>query len=193
MIFPFHRLGAGVSNLRTSSVSPPWVRPPVTVVPTVSTPVKAPPPIPWVPTVSNCPEPVAPTSAPGSHVPPVLQAQSGTSSESSEGPSVLKISCPATPGLPTISGEYYLVSGVCPNGRPLWKHRQQELWLYCGTNHRWFVGGPDAKDWKFKCEAGFIYSDPVVAGSSPDQASGWARFQGGLFVADSNVTVRAES
>jgi hypothetical protein len=53
-----------------------------------------------------------------------------------------------------------------------------------GMNHRWFVGGPDAKEWKFKCEAGFMYSD-----RTPEQASGWARFQGGLFVADPSVTV----
>lgn len=182
---------AGSSGLRTSSVSPPWMRPQ-----TVAVSAKAPPPITWV----NCPEPVAHMAA-ASHVPVALlpsqaaavaSQQSGSSSESStesHTPGVLAIHCPATPGLPAISGEYSLVAGVCPNGRPLWKHRQQELWLYYGTNHRWFVGGPDAKDWKFKCEAGFIYSDPVVATSTPEQASGWARFQGGLFVADPSVTV----
>ncbi len=171
---------------------------------------KAPPPIGWLSTACpGCPEPVAHTSQASSHVPAAFlpqataavvvasqqsqqSQQSGSSSESSaevQPPGVLKISCPATPGLPTISGEYALVSGVYPNGRPLWKHKQQELWLYFGTNNRWFVGGPDSKEWKFKCEAGFIYSEPVTAGSTPDQAAGWARFQGGLFVADSSVTV----
>eukprot|EP00434_Breviolum_minutum_P034156 symbB.v1.2.030221.t1/scaffold3380.1/size79486/7 len=198
-------LRPSMSASRPSSLSPPWVRP----MPVVSM-AKAPPPIGWLSTsCPGCPEPVAHTQA-SSHVPAAFlpqataavvvasqqsqqSQQSGSSSESSaevQPPGVLKISCPATPGLPTISGEYALVSGVYPNGRPLWKHKQQELWLYFGTNNRWFVGGPDSKEWKFKCEAGFIYSEPVTAGSTPDQAAGWARFQGGLFVADSSVTVQ---
>jgi len=197
-------LRPSMSASRPSSLSPPWVRP----MPVVSM-AKAPPPIGWLSTsCPGCPEPVAHTQA-SSHVPAAFlpqtpaavvvasqqsqqSQQSGSSSESSaevQPPGVLKISCPATPGLPTISGEYALVSGVYPNGRPLWKHKQQELWLYFGTNNRWFVGGPDSKEWKFKCEAGFIYSEPATAGSTPDQAAGWARFQGGLFVADSSVTV----
>lgn len=163
--------------------------------------VKAPPPIAW-----GSPEPVVASSGhtSGSHVPAALlparavqvasQQSLGTSSDASSAesghpPALLMVSCPATPGLPGIAGEYHLVPGVCPNGQPVWKHKQAELWLYFGTNHRWFVGGPDAKEWKFKCEAGFIYSDPVHAGSTPDQASGWARFQGGIFVADPSVGV----
>ncbi|CAL1149419.1 unnamed protein product [Cladocopium goreaui] len=44
---------------------------------------------------------------------------------------------------------------------------ETEMSCQTGMNHRWFVGGPDAKEWKFKCEAGFMYSD-----RTPEQASG---------------------
>ena len=56
---------------------------------------------------------------------------------------------------------------------------------------RWFVGGQDAKDWRFQCEAGFIYSEPVN-GTMPDRVPGsWARFQGGVFLADPTIVVKA--
>lgn len=107
-------------------------------------------------------------------------------------PPALVVSCPAATGIPPISGEYLLVPGLRPNGMPLWKLRGGEMWLYFGTNRRWYVGGRDAKDWKFQCQAGFIYSEPEANGASPDRsAGGWARFQNGVFVADPSITVQA--
>ena len=103
-------------------------------------------------------------------------------------PKALQIACPSTGGLPKIAGEYHLVAGEWFNGRPLWKQKGQELWLYCGTNQRWFVGGVDAKEWRFRCEKGFIYSE-LVKGMSPEDCTQWARFQAGIFVSDPEVTV----
>jgi len=109
-------------------------------------------------------------------------------------PPALMVNCPSAAGLPPISGEYLLVPGERPNGMPLWKLRGAEMWLYCGTNQRWYVGGRDAKDWRFHCQAGFIYSECVANGIMPDQMTGgWARFQGGVFVADSSITVELAS
>lgn len=106
-------------------------------------------------------------------------------------PPALVVSCHAATGIPPISGEYLLVPGERPNGMPLWKLRGGEMWLYFGTNRRWYVGGRDAKDWKFQCQAGFIYSEPEANGASPDRvAGGWARFQNGIFVADPSITVQ---
>eukprot|EP00930_Biecheleria_cincta_P024864 TRINITY_DN17749_c0_g1_i1.p1 TRINITY_DN17749_c0_g1~~TRINITY_DN17749_c0_g1_i1.p1 ORF type:complete len:837 (+),score=222.06 TRINITY_DN17749_c0_g1_i1:49-2559(+) len=107
-------------------------------------------------------------------------------------PPALVVSCPSATGIPPISGEYLLIPGERPNGMPLWKLRGGEMWFYFGTNQRWYVGGRDAKDWKFQCQAGFIYSEPEAHGASPDRvAGGWARFQNGIFVADPSITVKA--
>ncbi|CAE7763992.1 desi1, partial [Symbiodinium microadriaticum] len=84
-------------------------------------------------------------------------------------PARISVSCHNIPGIPAINGEYHRVPGESANGMPLWKHVGSELWLYCGTNRRWFVGGQDAKEWKFRCEAGFIYSEPVEKGTMPDR------------------------
>jgi len=108
-------------------------------------------------------------------------------------PARISVSCHNIPGIPAINGEYHRVPGESANGMPLWKHVGSELWLYCGTNRRWFVGGQDAKEWKFRCEAGFIYSEPVEKGTTPDRAPGtWARFQGGMFLADPTILVKAQ-
>lgn len=170
-----------------SPAPPPWA--PVRVASRSVSPCRSMSSVPTAPVPAPVPVPAA-FLAPA----PSSSTESGSSEESHKptaAPAILKVTCPVTPGLPAISGDYCLVPGECPNGRPLWKQKQQELWLYCGTNNRWFVGGPDAKGWKFQCEAGFIYSEPIANASTPDQASGWARFQGGVFLADPSVSVTA--
>lgn len=186
--------------------SGPLLRPSACVRPVHVSPPKA-----WGPAMPPAPvrvgsvlqEPVAhPAAVPAGFLPPNPSPPSNPTTESSEStehdgheerpdtPLVVQVFCATIPGLPVISGEYHLVHGEHPNGRPLWKQRDGEHWLYCGTNNRWFVGGRDAKDWKFHCEAGFIYSEPVLDGRMPHQAAGsWARFQNGVFLADPSVTV----
>ena len=88
--------------------------------------------------------------------------------------------------------KFHVRGGFLPSCNEVGSQAATQLQSFMKRARRWFVGGHDAKDWKFRCEAGFIYSEPVPNGAMPDRAVGtWARFQGGIFLADPSITVKA--
>ena len=53
-------------------------------------------------------------------------------------------------------GDYVLVSGMSPNGRPVWKHTRRERWFYLGTDSCWYVGSNEELKQGSACSEGLI-------------------------------------
>eukprot|EP00746_Dinoflagellata_sp_MGD_P085342 gnl/MRDRNA2_/MRDRNA2_33787_c0_seq1.p1 gnl/MRDRNA2_/MRDRNA2_33787_c0~~gnl/MRDRNA2_/MRDRNA2_33787_c0_seq1.p1 ORF type:complete len:953 (+),score=145.64 gnl/MRDRNA2_/MRDRNA2_33787_c0_seq1:58-2859(+) len=91
-------------------------------------------------------------------------------------PSSLNVSTPR--GQTEKSGLYTLVSGIAPNGLPLWRKRDDEgsiWWMYSGTEGTWCIGGADVKEKNFACSSGFIFSKSHK-NKLPHETSGvWTR------------------
>lgn len=76
-------------------------------------------------------------------------------------------------------GEYLLIEGNEPNGRPVWKKQDGERWLYCNTDKNWACGGPSEHEKGFNCKNGFIFNARSMGAASPDHlAGGWMLFDG---------------
>jgi len=89
-------------------------------------------------------------------------------------PEVLQVAIPM-PGLEQLVGEYELMLGEAANGMPVWRKVGGDFWFYSCIDSSWGIGGIDAKEKKFKCSLGFIYSG-VHNGLMPHKVQGpWRR------------------
>mmetsp|Transcript_65674 Transcript_65674/g.182756 ORF Transcript_65674/g.182756 Transcript_65674/m.182756 type:complete len:794 (+) Transcript_65674:58-2439(+) len=76
---------------------------------------------------------------------------------------ILYIYVPASPfgcaDQQACTGEYTLVEGQMPNGKPLWRHINGKRWLFRGADGsrgNWYVGDEEERDQNFKCYQGYI-------------------------------------
>merc|ERR1719253_811419 len=103
-------------------------------------------------------------------------------------PAKLHIASPN--GQQRCSGEYFLVAGTLANAQPLWRLVGGKYWLYSGTNGIWIVGSTGAKEKKFECSRGVIYSHTPHGGVMPDKVEGlWLRLDGEAFHEDDAIKV----
>lgn len=87
-------------------------------------------------------------------------------------PLLLHVSVPCGPAW--TSGLYRLVSGVQPNGMPLWKAVYADLWMYSMTNGKWGIGGRKEFEAGFQAGAAFVFCDSPHYGFMPNAVpSGW--------------------
>lgn len=85
-------------------------------------------------------------------------------------------------------GEYVLVEGTEPNGRPVWKKQDGERWLYFNTDTNWACGGPSEHGKGFNCKNGFIFNARSMGAASPDLlVGGWHLFDGQSWREDPDV------
>lgn len=88
------------------------------------------------------------------------------------------------------SGDYEFVPGQTPNGRPLWKKKGGDRWLYFNTDSNWIVGGPSERDKKFNCTNGFVFHGRSNAAALPVGLQGsWTLFDGKGWREDPTVTL----
>jgi hypothetical protein len=92
------------------------------------------------------------------------------------------------------AGIFMLVSGMSPNGFPLWRKvttdSEQCRWLYSSTNGNWNIGGHQAERKQFHCHAAHIFSDARHNGAMPHETSGnWWRLSPNGFLKDPAITV----
>mmetsp|Transcript_95508 Transcript_95508/g.279287 ORF Transcript_95508/g.279287 Transcript_95508/m.279287 type:complete len:565 (-) Transcript_95508:148-1842(-) len=107
-------------------------------------------------------------------------------------PAKLHIASPL--GQQRCAGEYVLAAGEAANGQPLWKQLGGKYWLYSGTNGMWIIGSSGAKEKKFECSRGVIYSNIPHGGVMPDKVQGfWLRLDGEAFREDSAITVSTKA
>lgn len=105
-------------------------------------------------------------------------------------PPVLRMTSPN--GQTDCAGEYMLVATQRPNGQLLWKHRENERWLFYTTEGKWSVGGPKEKGDNFACCTGYIYRNSAEVETLPNQGIGtWERWDGSQWVEDLAVMVAA--
>jgi hypothetical protein len=92
------------------------------------------------------------------------------------------------------AGVFMLVSGMSPNGMPLWRKAATDSgqcrWLYSSINGNWNIGGHKAEANQFHCHAAHIFSDTRHNGAMPHHATGsWWRQSGSGFLKDPAITV----
>lgn len=92
------------------------------------------------------------------------------------------------------AGVFVLVSGISPNGLPLWRKAATDSgscrWLYSSVNGNWNIGGHKAESKQFRCHAAHIFSDTRHHGAMPHHAPGtWWRLTGNGFHKDPAITV----
>jgi len=88
------------------------------------------------------------------------------------------------------TGIYELVPDEKPNGQPLWKLRDGNLWLYYSQSGRWCIGGDDVRNEQFKRTAGFISQTSVETDVLPHECTTiWQRWTGNMFLEDDHIIV----
>lgn len=97
---------------------------------------------------------------------------------------------PAEPVVPTMrlrspnyqthaAGEYTQEPGLV-NGRPLWKHKADDLWLYSNLTGCWTLGGSNERDRQFDCNNGFMIKQ------DPESEAPWS--PGGIWMVYDSAT-----
>eukprot|EP00928_Gymnodinium_smaydae_P001272 TRINITY_DN10484_c0_g1_i1.p1 TRINITY_DN10484_c0_g1~~TRINITY_DN10484_c0_g1_i1.p1 ORF type:complete len:1273 (+),score=275.69 TRINITY_DN10484_c0_g1_i1:174-3821(+) len=88
-------------------------------------------------------------------------------------------------------GWYALVPHRTPNGCPLWRRGDGLCWVFSGLRGQWFVGGAEEERINFRCDTGFIASDPACHAELPEAvpAGAWRRFDGRAWIADAAIEV----
>merc|ERR1711920_304379 len=94
-------------------------------------------------------------------------------------PKSLRVQVPnGIPDQKKCTGQYEVVTGLFANGKPVWKHKKDERWLYHGTDDLWYIGDKDEYDADFDVCEGYIRSPENAKNCMPhEEASGrWERF-----------------
>lgn len=87
------------------------------------------------------------------------------------------------------AGRFMLVEGERPNGSPLWKHKEEDMWLYSSTNGRWHIGEASEKAEGFKSGTSVVYCPEPHGGRWPEECAGWQRLDGEEWLKDGSIAV----
>mmetsp|Transcript_64764 Transcript_64764/g.182671 ORF Transcript_64764/g.182671 Transcript_64764/m.182671 type:complete len:295 (+) Transcript_64764:94-978(+) len=92
------------------------------------------------------------------------------------------------------SGLYLLVDNETPNGYPLWKATQGDLWLYSMTTGKWGIGGKVEHDAGFQAGAAFVFCDQCHFGEMPHRMDGAVWFHNRpAWTPDTRISVQSWS
>ena len=74
------------------------------------------------------------------------------------------------------SGEYRAVTFQGPEKCPVWQHSQWPLWLYKGTDERWYIGNEEERDIAFRCAQGFLRCEIADGPTTLELRGQWERY-----------------
>eukprot|EP00929_Paragymnodinium_shiwhaense_P034535 TRINITY_DN18779_c0_g2_i1.p1 TRINITY_DN18779_c0_g2~~TRINITY_DN18779_c0_g2_i1.p1 ORF type:complete len:2004 (+),score=587.90 TRINITY_DN18779_c0_g2_i1:82-6093(+) len=95
------------------------------------------------------------------------------------------------------AGSYAIVPNHRPNGLPLWKKEDDDLWLYGRAREyddvQWLLGDLNEKQFNFDSDTGLIVSRNVSVAIMPHKVLEWLVLRKKEFVEDDRVTMSAAS
>ncbi|CAJ1337850.1 unnamed protein product [Effrenium voratum] len=106
-------------------------------------------------------------------------------------PQVLNFRCPNFQK--DCDGTYDLLPGKEANGRPVWKKRGGDRWMYLTIDKNWGVGGKSEFDKDFNCKNSYVFHPRTLGAPSPELLpKGWQLFDGQAWREDADVQATAE-